>query len=320
MNRAAEAVPKFSDISWRAIRQSALGMGPDEFVRVEFRGVRREAINTEPFVLSEKLTDDDTPVDRAAIPQEHDRTAQMPQEMAQETNDLHAGDVGCVETEVKPKTFARGRHGDGGDGRYAVPPIAVSEDGGLTDRRPGLADVGNEEEPAFVEEDEMGPKFSGFFLYAATRLASSGRWPPRPFAGPGAPVFATSIPSSASPATHGPGGSGSRTVVRSVWLCDAGSIAGLRILPPGDLVPATVAACASGAATAAVDARASVWAGAHRCRPGESSGPSAPQSLWRSSGSQPQTDTFCQSAARQRRGIFALRVVEGFHVVSCPIA
>jgi len=319
MDGAAEAVPQVGDISGRAIGQCALGVVPDKFVRVEFRGVSRKAMDPEPFVLVEKLTDDDAPVDRAAVPQEHDRPAQMPQEMAQETDDLHAGDVGCVETEVKSKTRARGGHGDGGDGGNSISPIAVSEDGGLADRRPGLADVRNEEEPAFVEEDEMGPKSLGFFLYSATRISSSGRWPPRPFAWPGAPVFATSIPNSASPATHGPGGSGSRNAARSVWICAAGSTVGSCILPPEDLVLATVTACVSGTATVAVDARASAWAGEPLCLPGGSSVSSAPQSLWRSSGSRPPTDTSCQTAARQRHGVFVLRAVEGFHGVACPI-
>ena len=108
-----------------------------------------------------------------------------------------------METTVQPEMLPGWGHGDTGDDGDAIPSIAVFEQRGLSDRRPRLADVRDEEEAAFVEEDEMGPKSLGFFLSAATRVSSSARWRARPVAAPAAPASDTSSPSPASPATHG---------------------------------------------------------------------------------------------------------------------
>ena len=71
--------------------------------------------------------------------------------MAQESDDLHAGDVDRVETKVQPETLSGWGHGDTGDDGNAIPSIAVREQRGLSDRRPGLAEVRDEEEAAFVD-------------------------------------------------------------------------------------------------------------------------------------------------------------------------
>ena len=154
-------------------------------------------------VLAQEVLDDDARVDGAAVPQEHHRPTQMPEKVAQEPDNLHAGDVDRVETKVQPEMLPRWGHGDTGDDGDAIPSIAVFEQRGLSDRRPGLADVRDEEEAAFVEEDEMGPKSLGCFLSAAARVSSSARWRSRPVAAPAAPASDTSSPSPASLATHG---------------------------------------------------------------------------------------------------------------------
>lgn len=203
VDRTAQLRPKLGDVVWRTIGESVLGLGPDKLVRVELRGVGREPIDVKPCVLAQEVLDDDALVDGAAVPQEHHRSTQMPEKVAQEPDNLHAGDVDRVETKVQPEMLPGWGHGDTGDDGYAIPSIAVFEQRGLSDRRPGLADVRDEEEAAFVEEDEMGPKSLGFFLSAATRVSSSARWRARPVAAPAAPASDTSSPSPASPATHG---------------------------------------------------------------------------------------------------------------------
>ena len=117
----------------------------------------------EPLVLANKLLDDDTPVDGATIPEQHNRSAQVAQKVTQEFDDLHPRDVGGMEAEVKSKPLVRWGDSDSGDGRNPLPRVAVFEDGGMADRRPGLAHVRDEEKSAFVEEYEMGPKSLGFF-------------------------------------------------------------------------------------------------------------------------------------------------------------
>lgn len=317
---AAESACKFNDVLGRTVGQDAFGLGPHELVRVKLRGIGREPMHLEPLVAAQKLLNDDAPVDGAAIPKEYNRPAQVPEKVAQESDDFHTGDVGAVQTEVKSKPLVHRGYGDGRDGRNPIPLVAVSEDGRLPDRCPGLADVRDEEEPAFVEKYEMGPKSSGFFLYPATRVSSSGRWFPRLCVWPDVPASATSIRDSSSPATHGPGGSESRSAFLSAWQSAAGSRGLSCILLRKRLFPAVAAACASATGRTVADAQVLASAVERLPRLGESSGPNALQSLSRSLESRPQTDTSCQLAVELRLDVFVLRAAEGYHGVAYPIA
>ncbi len=287
MDSAAEPTSKLNDVLWCTIGQRALGFGPHKLIGIELWGIGWKSMHQEPLVLANELLDDDAPVDGAAIPEQHHRSAQVPEEVTQEADDLHPRNVGAVETEVKSKPLARWGDGDGGDGRNPLPPVAVSKDRGMADRCPGLAHVRNEKESAFVEEYEMGPKSLGFFLTRAIAASSNVRWLARFSAWPGAPASATSILDPSSLATHDRSDRESRNVSRS--------------------------ACVAGA-------RALVWPAGLLPHLGESPGPNAPRSLSKRSASRPQTGTSCQPAAELRLDVSVLLVVEGFHGVACPIA
>ena len=276
VDRTTQLRPKRGDVRWRTIGQGVLCLGPDEFIRVKFRGIRGEAMNVKPFMLAEEISDDDAPVNRAAVPKEHHRPTQMPEKVAQESNDLHAGDVDRMEAEVQPETLSGWGHGDAGDDGNAIPAIAVFENRGLPDWRPGPADIKDEQESAFVEEDEMGPKSSGFFLYAANRVSSSARWLSRPVAEPAAPASGKSNPIPAAPATHALDDSASQNVSRSTWLRAAGSTGPSHILPTGSPWPATATSGASAAVSASADAQERVWDGELSSPPGDGFEPSAP--------------------------------------------
>ena len=125
-------------------------------------------MHMEPLVLANELLNDEAPVNGAAIPEQHNRSAQVVQKVTQEADNLHPCNVGAMETEVKSKPLARWGDGDCGDGRNPLPAVAVSKDRGMADRRPSLTHVRDKEESAFVEEYEMGPKSLGFFLTRAT--------------------------------------------------------------------------------------------------------------------------------------------------------
>ena len=320
MDSVTEATSKFNDVLWRTVGQRVFGFGPHKLIGIELWGIGWKSMHMEPLVLANELLDDDTPMDGAAIPEQHNRSAQVAQKVTQESDDLHPGNIGAVEPEVKSKPLARRRHGDGGDGRNPLPAVAVSEDRGVTNRRPGLAHVRNEEESAFVEEYEMGPKSLGFFLTPATPASSSVRWLARFSAWPGAPASATSILDPSSLATHDRSDRESRNVSRSAWQFAAESI----VLSYNPLrqhhAPTVAGACAFATWTTVAGARASVWAAGPLPHLGESLGPNAPPSLSKRSASRPQTGTSCQPATELRLDVFVLLVVEGFHGVACPIA
>lgn len=320
MHCAAQAVAELDKIFGRTIGQGVFGLGPYKLVRVKFWGIGREPMHMEPAVVAKELLDDGAPVDGAAIPQEHHGCAQMPKEVAQKADDLHPRDVDGMEAKVKSKPLSRWGDRDGGDGRNSIPLVAVSEDGGTADRRPGLAHIRNEEKAAFVEEDEMGPKSLGFFLSPATDASSSVGWPARPSVWPGAPASARSIRDPSSSATHGRGDTELRNVSRSAWRSVARSTDPWYIPPPQPLAPGVRGACVSETGTTGAVGQASVWAGARLLHPGENPGPTAPLSLSKRSESRPRTDTSCQPAAKPRPDFSVLLAVEGFHGVACPIA
>jgi hypothetical protein len=195
----------------------------------------------------------------------------------------------------------------------------VFKDRGMANRRPGLAHVRDEEESAFIEEYEMGPKSLGFFLSPVTDASSSLRWLARFSAWLGAPVSATSILGPSSLATHDRSDTESRNVSRSAWQFAAKSIALSYSLLRQHLAPAVRGACASAIWTTLAGARASVWPAGLLPHLGESPGPNAPRSLSKRSASRPQTGRSCHPAAELRLDVFVLLAVEGFHEVACPI-
>ena len=300
----------------RTIGQRVFGFGPHKLIGIELWGIGWKSMHHEPLVLANELLDDDAPVDGAAIPEQHNRSAQMAQEVTQEADDLHPRNIGAVETEVKSKPLARRRDGDCGDGRNPLPAVAVFEDRSIADRRPGLAHVRDEEESAFVEKYEMGPKSLGFFLTPATAAFSSARWLARFSAWPGVPASATSILDPSSLATHDRSDRESRNVSRSAWQFAAESIALWYSPPRQHLAPTVPGACAFATWTTVAGAQASVWPAGLLPHLGESPAPNAPRSLSKRSASRLQTGTFCQLAAELRLDVFVLLVVEGFHGVA----
>ncbi|MDP2926602.1 MAG: hypothetical protein Q8N65_00450 [bacterium] len=142
--------------------------------------------------LPDKVFNFLVPVNFAAIPQEYDMASQMPQEQAEELQNFHVRDVGGVETDMEAQAFASGGNGNAGYRGYFIPAVAMPKQRGLSHRSPCLTDVGNKKKPAFIEENEMGAKYLGFFLYAAICAFSSFRYIPRPFPKPAVPASANS--------------------------------------------------------------------------------------------------------------------------------
>lgn len=277
-------------------------------------------MHLEPLVLANELLNDEASVDRAAIPEQHNRSTQVAQKVTQEADDLHPRNVGAVETKVKSKPLARWGDSDCGDGRNPLPAVAVSKDRGMTDRRPGLAHVRDQEESAFVEEYEMGPKSLGFFLTRATPFSSNVRWLARFSGWLGAPASATSILDPSSLATHDRSDTKSRNVSRSAWQFAAESIALSYIRLRLHRAPRVAKACAFAIWTTVAVGQEWVWAAGLLPHLGESPAPNAPPNLSKRLKSRPLTGTFCQPVAALRLDAFVLLAVEEFHGVACPIA
>src|SRR5262245_4079383 len=107
-------------------------------------------------------------------------------------DDLSPRDVAQVQVEVQPKAVTSRGHGERRDDGDSVMPITMSKTRSLPNGRPGLADVGDEQESALIEEREMRASACGAFLTGAIPPASTGRWLPRRARGYAVPAFANS--------------------------------------------------------------------------------------------------------------------------------
>jgi len=165
----------------------------------------------------------------------------------------------------------------------------------------------------------VGTKSSGFFLYRATRISSTGRCLSRPSVWLDVPASARSIRSLPLPARDGLGGSEPQNVCRSVSRCAAESTNPLRIPPLEVLAPATATASSSAVTPTAADGRTPAWPAGPWPRLFENFVPNAPRSLWRSSRLRLRTDRSCRPEAAPRRDVGAIRVRGGFPGVSCSI-
>jgi len=133
-------------------------------------------------------------MDIPVIPQENNLAAEAPQQLAKKPSHNHGGEILLLEGEVHPQAFANGRDRKCGQSGYSVVLVTVADNRGPSPGRPRSSPRRDEQKPALVNEDEMGTKFSRFFLSPATSAASTLRWLPRPAVWPCALALGKTIP------------------------------------------------------------------------------------------------------------------------------
>ena len=159
-----------------AIGQISFSMSPDPFDRVEFRCVGRELIDMESLTLTQESFNLFTPMDLPAIPNDDHLSFQMLQKILHEFDDLCTFDIIGVEANVKSKSSAYRRDAKATHDRDLVAPVTVPQNGSATQRCPSPTHVGDQQEPTFIKEYKMGPKFSCFFLSLAMYISSNRQW------------------------------------------------------------------------------------------------------------------------------------------------
>ncbi len=195
------------------VGQLTLGLRPDKLVRIEFRRVARKAMHCHAGMSLEKGPDVPTPMNLSTIPQQDERSPQMTEQVAEERDDLGTRNVAHVEIEVQPEASATRGHGERRNDGDLVTAVAVPKKWRMSDGRPRLADVGNQQKPAFVEEREMGAPAPGVFLSGAIRPASIGRWRSRRAAARAVPASANSTAARAAAAPRRRLGCSGRQIV-----------------------------------------------------------------------------------------------------------
>lgn len=151
---------------WPTVGQDALEVVPDTFIGVQFGRVRREGHQMQTARAAEQFLHRIATMDFAVVQQDDQMTRDLAQEMAQEGLHLVALNVVLVEQAVQGAMEAPGAHGDAGDRGDSLMTVAVAHEWGLTDRTPGLADGGDQQEAGFVDKDDVGRQPRGVFFTA----------------------------------------------------------------------------------------------------------------------------------------------------------
>src|SRR5208282_65117 len=156
-----------------SVADCVLGLRPDILFRVKFRRVGRESFQMQPPMAAAKLNYFPIPMNRAAVQQHDDRPAPMPQQLGKVLHDLDGRHVPRINLKVESQSLTLRRHAQASNDRETLAAIAVPQHRRAAHRRPSAQHRRNEHEPAFIEENQMSAQPPGFFLYAASRAAST---------------------------------------------------------------------------------------------------------------------------------------------------
>ena len=169
LGKAAQRREELILVVRATIGEGRLEVGPDELVRVEFGGVAGESLDVQAWTASQHCANVGAFVDRAAIQEQDDVRPEVSEQSAEKHRYFDVRDIVRMEVNVEAAPPASGTDRDGRDGRDLVAAIPMPQDRRLAARCPGSPDVGNEQEPGLVEEDEVGVQAPGFFLMAVHR-------------------------------------------------------------------------------------------------------------------------------------------------------
>jgi len=170
----------------------------------------------------------------------------MPEAIWQEGLNLQSGEVLGVEMQIKGQVCPFRGDRKSPKRRDLALCKEVVMPWSLPFRGPGPVPVGDAQKAALIEENQVGPKFWGFFLSVATSPASSSRWPPHPSLPPDAGACDNSSPSCSAASAPGRDGSAQQNGFRLLWPPALRSTDRCGSRPPGGLSDASAPTCFSG--------------------------------------------------------------------------
>lgn len=145
---------------------TALEPAPHAFDRIEFRGIRRKAVNREPVAVRLEIgRGHETAVRVQPVPEQDDVSPHVAVKVAKEANQIRGSHGLGLEREIGGRT-TRARPVAQRPDRGQPPPgaQAMRQDGRPAARRPRAADRGALGESALVEEDDRGPPACSVFF------------------------------------------------------------------------------------------------------------------------------------------------------------
>ena len=106
--RIGQPFAEFVKIVRGAIGEGVVSVGPHVLSGIEFRRIRGEVMHMEPRMMDQELPDLAPAMDRPAIPEQVDRSAEVTQEVTEEGLDIEAGEI----VSATPEVETRRRWGD----------------------------------------------------------------------------------------------------------------------------------------------------------------------------------------------------------------
>lgn len=300
------------------IGEALFAARPDKFVRIELGGVGGKPVDLNACAFAQIIPDENPLVDRSTIPEQVDFARHSSQKTLQELENLHSGDVFGKELEAEPELFSNRRNCDGRNRRHLVALVTMAMNRRLPSRRPGPSNVGDEQEAAFVEEDQMGAATLGVFLYVANPRISTAGWPSRPAARRVVPAFDNSSPCPPKASTHVRDGSKHRAASGFALQFEAKSKVRWRSRQPSPLSAGFSSAPPSALPSSVRAAQARAWASTLRARNHGRPASISPRSLWMHSASWQPRGIHVRRLEVLRPLAVGSRAVGGCHRVSCP--
>jgi len=86
------------------------------------------------------------------------------EQIFEEGSDIQASEIACVKPDVKGQAPSLRRYRQGIDRGNPVLLVQIIQEGCLPLRGSGAGNVGNKQKARFIEKDQMGSKFFGFFM------------------------------------------------------------------------------------------------------------------------------------------------------------
>lgn len=315
----ANPIAKLVQVSRRGVCEPRLGSCPNKLIGVKFGRVGREAMGADSRMCAKEALHQPSSVNGAAVPKQVNRATKLPQQVADEPENLLSLDVFREELEAQTKASTTRRDGDRRNGRHAIPTLAVMHQGCSASGSPSSMHMRDDQKPALVEEDQVGATSCRVFFYVANPAASTARWLPRRAEWLCARASGNSIPCHGAASQCAPCGSAPRSADESGRRFAATSTTRSRSrrqqLPSAAASQGPSSAASTGAAAAQALA---VAAGPSSSRAGMPAS-SAPASLSPSSESGPPRGIRARSSTSRRPSAVEPPNVRQIRGVSCPI-
>lgn len=161
------------------IRQRAVRLVPNEFSRIQFRSIGGEKLHMNSPMPRQEPLHLFAAVNGSTVPEQEDRSAQVLEQILEKGAHIQSVKIPTAELSVKRQAFPLGRHCKCTDSRNPVLFIEMVENRSFASGSPGPGHVRDQQEPRFIQKDQMGPTSLSFFLNTAIGTVSNVQPPPR---------------------------------------------------------------------------------------------------------------------------------------------